>query len=809
MSQLICSAQGRKLTDAELSRAMLTSNLAGGFACVCTVLTYAGYATITVFLSEWLLAPASVIGFIVMLASILPVMQPLVAQIVQRVRHRKRFTLWVFSISFASIFAIAIVPFFGRSADALQFGLVITTVVVIIYAFGCQITTLSMWTWLGDIVPEHKRSWFFGQGASIANVMGTLGFFVSCYVIDHFGGTKNQYIMSGTFAFAGIMGFVAVYLYSRVPDVPAAAVPANSFKEVVGTLIEPIRDRKFLMVLVFLAAVSFSNNLISPFAILYARATAVGGHNPGFSMSLQYWATISTVGGLMAIVAGPFWGWIGDRLGNRFIMACGCLGLLWFWVFFISTPGSYHIQMLFGMCMFGFLFPAYNIGWGSCGFNLSTSRNRAAYMATIPLAMMTGGAGAMLGGYLSDKFPIMNYTLPSGIPFAYIHLLTIISTVVLLAAICIVLLIQLPNQRKLSEVVLIVMDFQFLPNIIRAQLLAHTSNPSLIKAALKGIRGKSSVIIFKEVKDKTVDANRGVRHAAISAMGRIDSIEARDLYMILTESGSDLKPEVLAVTSACPETQTTNYLERGLHSSEPAYRITAALACAGNYDPKLENLLETVLQFETNDSVRSAIISVLCTRGGKKLPNVLDAFGQVTSESIRNEIAVSLANALAEKDEFYRILSHETVMRGSCFPKLLRRIRHFAKSLPHLREKIIKTLTSLEESFHAGKYDEVLSACNSLIKESIANGDAANLCGEVVVLDKLYVMAQLKADKSQANLEMLLGVYLTKSKIQRILKNKQKQSGDDGQLVSQGIIIANENVNSQMKNEVVEISSSK
>jgi hypothetical protein len=322
--------------------------------------------------------------------------------------------------------------------------------------------------------------------------------------------------------------------------------------------------------------------------------------------------------------------------------------------------------------------------------------------------MMLGGVGAMLGGYLSDKFPVMGFNLPSGIPFAYIHLLTIITTVGVFLAICFVPLIPLHGQRTLRELLPIVFDWRFVPNIIRAQFLAYTSSPSVMIWAIKGLRGRSAEIALKEIMDKTTDADRDVRYTAIDAVRKLDLQQSRE-----------------RIDQICAD------YDSGIGQD--------ALVAAG--------------------------------KDHKDLQQVLDAFGKINSEAVRKEIAVSLADAFGDDNRFYKILTRETVVPGSYFMKLTNGIRKTGRLVSLLKETIVECTMSLEEEFHSGNCDEVLKTCRALIKQvDQLNGSGSSTTA--MILDQLYAVAQARTDKAHATLEMLLGVYLTLCHIKKIAGRK-------------------------------------
>jgi hypothetical protein len=277
-------------------------------------------------------------------------------------------------------------------------------------------------------------------------------------------------------------------------------------------------------------------------------------------------------------------------------------------------------------------------------------------------------------------------------------------------AICAVPLIPLHDQRTIRELLPIVFDWRFLLNIIRAQFLAYTSSPLVMIWALKGLRGRSAEIAFKEMADKITDADSGVRYAAIDAVEKLGSQQSREL------------------------------MDR-IHT-------------------------------DSDDSVgQGALLAV--SKGPKYFPQVLDAFGRISSEAIRREIAVYLANTITAKSDFYGILTREIVAPGSRFPKLTKRVEISVRHLPQFKERIFEAVLLMDENYHLGMYDKVLAICNSLLKEIDCFG-SESLSTTPQIVDELLAITCNRPEKSQAVLELLLGVYLTSNYIEAIACSSPK-----------------------------------
>ncbi len=334
-------------------------------------------------------------------------------------------------------------------------------------------------------------------------------------------------------------------------------------------------------------------------------------------------------------------------------------------------------------------------------------------------------------GYLADKYSVVGFNLPTGVPFTYIHLLTILTTFGIGVAICLICIIPMPGQKKLRDAVPFIMDIRFLPNIIRAQVLAHSSNPGLFVWALSGFRGRSAQIAIKEIQDKISDAYPDVRKAAFNTM-------------------SQISPDLIK------------------HENLETFPVQQFLVNCPN---------AKVWMDAYNKGTLGKAVEQVCRLQQAKIMEILELYGQIDSLALRKEIALGLANGIQNHRAFYKILTRETVVPGSCFTKLVSNLRKVTHKLPIAREITGEIINKIEEDFHAANYPAVLRGCCDLNKNMTSS---ANLENSTLpnIITKLCSIAESRAQKEYSHVEMLLGLFLTLRQFDKGL-NYCNQSASD------------------------------
>jgi len=135
-----------------------------------------------------------------------------------------------------------------------------------------------------------------------------------------------------------------------------------------------------------------------------------------------------------------------------------------------------------------------------------------------------------------------------------------------------------------------------------------------------------------------------------------------------------------------------------------------------------------------------------------------------------------LANTITAKSDFYNILTRETVVPSSRFPKLTKRLMQIVKQLPQLKDGIIESISAIDENYHAGLYDNVLMICNSLLKEIDGFYSEPSSSNTSQIIDKLLTVMVSRPEQKEVSLELLLGVYLTANQIEQLARKSLKKT---------------------------------
>ena len=764
MNNFVYDTKGRRLSHYDIMRSAFMINCALGLSNVCWSLTGAGSNMLTIFVSEWLGASASVVGVVASLAFFCPVVQPFAAVMLQRVGHRKHFLLILLAIHYLSTMALLFIPFMGRDVAVLQIGIFVVIVVSAVAAAANHFCHPAMMSWIGDLVPESHRSSFFGQQQSFTLIAGSTAFYCVSLVIDRYGGTGNPWMFVANFSTAVAAGVFVLWLWTRVADLPMATVDVNSIKSSLALMMQPCRDKTFRKLLVAVGLLNFSLNLGGTFCVLYLRGSRIGDHSPGLGASLQYFAMITAVGSVASIFSARFWGWFGDKIGAKLLLIVGSLASIWWWTFFIATPDNYRIIVLIGMILSGLFAPAITIGTYSCAINFSPREKRPAYTAALMATLPIAAFGSILAGYLADKFTVTNYLLPTGVPFCYIHLLTILGTAGFVISATTVLAISVPRTKTLREMVSMLSDVRFLMNVVRALILAHGRSKKWVLWSIQSLKGRSSVIAIQELVVRVNDADYEVRWAAVKLLGTLNTEMATEALVAFA-----VQTRIIVDGTKVDH----KYLTQRL--CEKYESLTKA---------KLRNentTMDPTFCERIDEQLWGVIAKKLILRGliddVSWLTNLL---ANARSDGVRKEMSRLIIEMHMPGNRFYDVMTREAAIKGATFSKLIKHIIHNLAAITDsaIREQLLETATLLEKYYYEEEYEKLITACKSLT--SLQN----DIDNEVIstrpmrqVLNLLDIKTNGTHSEKKYDIESLMAVFLTISILEQERNTKCNRAG--------------------------------
>ncbi|MCD4825784.1 MAG: MFS transporter [Phycisphaerae bacterium] len=340
--------------------------------------------------------------------------------------------------------------------------------------FFAALATPAWWSWMGDLIPRRIRGRYFAarqrwyQAVQILVVV-VVGIGLQCLTRDDRPMTAETqpvflWGLMGVFALGGICGIVDILLFRRIrevvpsvphgPRVPAIRinVPSSSggmrgqtvfayqyAREMCREmLLDPMKDRAFRHVVLYLACMTAAITAAGPFYYLICLKTLgfteiatdivflVVGPLVGIASAkilgrhLDRWGNrpvlvISTIltlfGGIFMLMASPTTpnpAFLVDGI-NSVSAAAGKLfgGDGWVWVDG-STPISSYLLILAGTCLATCGWTGVMLAQSRIMLDFADGQGRSKYLAASSVLISFGGVfGGLIGGWAAESFDVL------------------------------------------------------------------------------------------------------------------------------------------------------------------------------------------------------------------------------------------------------------------------------------------------------------------------------------------------------------------------------------------------------------------
>ncbi len=266
---------------------------------------------------------------------------------------------------------------------------------------------------MGDLVPEGERGHYFSRRSRLmngANFLALVGAGLILRVAKNSGHTAWGF--AGIFALAMVARIMSVHAVTKVREHPIES-GRLSFRP--RALWRELRGTQFLRFATFTAVMSFSAGLSGPFYAVYML------RDLHFSY-LQFMATQAVVV-LTQIGTLTTWGRLGDRFGNRLVLAItgGLVPIApILWLTTQNFGAILLIQLLNGVSWAGF-----NLSAGNFVYDAVPRERRSLYNALhnilTALALVLGAAiGGLLASGISPGVTVLGVTFANGLLWVFL-----------------------------------------------------------------------------------------------------------------------------------------------------------------------------------------------------------------------------------------------------------------------------------------------------------------------------------------------------------------------------------------------------
>lgn len=414
-------------------KAMRLSTIDGSFAGVMGALT--GGVFLTGFALNVLHAQPQQIGILAALPTLANLSQLLGAYLIERTGQRKFLCVLCSFLNKVLWLAIAMLPL-AIFAPLTDWRVWILIIVLALSSLFASLGGVAWMAWMSDVVPEDIRGAYFGKRNMITTACATVavlagGKFLTMWEQRFSAGNPYGFVI--LFVAGLTAGVVSAWFLSRVPDVKSPQAQNTPFH--VAQFLQPLTDKNFLTLTLFVAGWTFAMQLAAPFygVFMIERLQA------DFS-TMTLFTTCAT---LATVVMMKIWGPIADTLGNKpiILVSSGALIVVpFFWL--MALPTHYALPLAAAHLLSGAFMAGASLSQFNILIKLSPPAGRAIYMAIFAAVVgLVGGVAPMVGGSLSQSLQGFRATL-----FTYqltnLHLIFLLSALLQALVIFFVLKLQ-------------------------------------------------------------------------------------------------------------------------------------------------------------------------------------------------------------------------------------------------------------------------------------------------------------------------------------------------------------------------------
>lgn len=334
------------------------------------------------------------IGIISALQPLTQILQIPTIYLVERVGFRKLLVVASLTLSRLFCFVLMLIPWLPESRRLEVF------IIALLFYYGFGTISGVAWNpWIRDLIPDARLSGYMAQRLAILTGVGAGLSLVAAFGIDFYQSRYGEIgIYSFYFGLAGVAGLISVYFVSRVPE---PRLDHNPHFSILQVILEPIRDRNFRQLLIFLGSWNFAVNFAAPFFTVYMLKRL----GLGMTMILA----LSVLSQMVNVLFFRLWGRLADRFSYKSVLVeAGPLFIITFLMWpltsfgnwsFIALPALVLIHALTGMSTAGV-----QLCTGNLAMKLAPRGRATAYLAVNALvsgiaatiAPVVGGTAATL-----------------------------------------------------------------------------------------------------------------------------------------------------------------------------------------------------------------------------------------------------------------------------------------------------------------------------------------------------------------------------------------------------------------------------
>ncbi len=341
-------------------------------------------------------APPLIIGVIGALQPLTQLLQIPTIYLVERIGYRKLLVVIALTISRLSCFSLVALPWLVPEAYRLP---VLIAALLLYYGFG-TISGVAWNPWLRDLIPEARLSTYMATRLAITTGIGAALALLAAFGVDWYEARFDLIgIYSIYFGLGGIAGLFGIFFISRVPE---PKLDHNPNLSIAALIAEPILDRNFRQLLIFLASWNFAVNFAAPFFTVYLLQR--------LQLRMSVILTLSVLSQAVNVLFFRLWGRLAERFSYKSVLVeAGPLFILTFILWPLTSFGNWPaftlLALIFIYALTGMSTAGVQLCTGNLAMKLAPRGKATAYLAIN--ALVSGIAATIapvLGGLAATLF---------------------------------------------------------------------------------------------------------------------------------------------------------------------------------------------------------------------------------------------------------------------------------------------------------------------------------------------------------------------------------------------------------------------
>ncbi len=597
------------------------------------------------------------IAFLVSLASLSGASQ-LVSFYVTRSIGRKR--LFMIALGHCEITAASCAVLMSLvSADYRFLG--VAVLLVSAYLMGNTVSPVYS-SWMSNVVPEEVRATYIGRRMFILTLTSMVYLYAASAWLDRVEGFVGFAVVFATGWLAGLAGY---WIMAFTPMPRLDSPPAVGFT---SSLLEPLRDRRFLVLALFLCAWNIAMNVAGAFYGIYMLKYL------GLSYSrIAIYTNITLFCMILGYLA---FGALAQRFGSKPILQILLVPAMvgpFLWLF--TTEATCAVTVPIASFLGGLAVSGLSVALSSLLYKIVPSGigNTSYFAAWTGLSAVAAGLGPFAGGALRTYLPAEMDLL--GMQMSSLQVIFGISGCLYLLPLALAPLVQEPDATSP----------RYLLGQFRGNLLSYAYNFAAYQFA-RGDEGRARAmrqlgrsgtpLAVRPLLRGLGHMSKEVRTQAARGLGDGHFAEAvTSLVETLNDSESDIRPEAAEALGKIGDSAVAQRLVEALADDDPRVRTSAALALGALPAHEAAEALLGALKGPFDRQLFPTIADAATRRPDLRVVEpIMRYLPRLSQPVVRMQVINGVCRVLGEKNHFYRLATAEPLQRAEMAEPMMRRI---------------------------------------------------------------------------------------------------------------------------------------